>query len=431
MKFPFRARGICLFLLPFAFLSAASGQDSPIVRGPFGKPVGVYDEGGNLTIPITVYEDSRVEILISDITGEGWMQWHIDQYRAEGKYWVILYSFFKGKGHCLKTVGGSAQSGCVDYARYEKQIIVVDTKLHTVKFTEIAAYYGERTQSVGFEREPSGSYAIISLDPALAKAINRISAIVENQLNSYTGLGAWKIGEEQSKIVARMVTNSMHPDTTNSSTKSTNASGTTNDGIYGLAARNAAEQGNANAQFSLGNAYRIGQGVPQDYTQAALWYRKAAEQGNANAQINLGTSYALGQGVPQDYTQSALWYRKAAEQGNANAQFSLGASYDLGQGLPQDFAQAAIWYRKAAEQGNADAQINLGAMYDYGQGVPQDYAEALFWLDVAASRKLGSIKEEDAYKLLKDDAASHLTSAVLLQIQERARKWVEDHPVKP
>ena len=181
-----RARGICLFLLPFACLSAASGQDSPIVRGPFGEPVGLYDEGGNQTIPITVYEDSRVEILIPDITGEGWTQWHIDQYRAEGKYWVILYSFFKGKGRCLKIVGGSAQSGCVAYARYEKQTVVVDTRLHTVKFTEIAAYYGERTQPVGFERAPSGSHAITSLDPSLAKAINRISAIVKHQMDSYT-----------------------------------------------------------------------------------------------------------------------------------------------------------------------------------------------------------------------------------------------------
>ncbi|MGA2086912.1 MAG: tetratricopeptide repeat protein [Terracidiphilus sp.] len=318
----------------------------------------MYDEGGNLTIPITVYEDSRVEIFIPDITGEGWTQWHIDQYRAERKYWINLYSFFKGKARCLKTDIGSAQSNCVDYARYKKQIVFVDIKSHTVKFGEVAAYFGERTQPLGAEREPSGTYAITALDPGLAKAINRISAIVEHQLNSYSGLGIREIGEEQSKIVARMITNSTHPDITSSSTKSTSTngtSGTTNGEVYGVAAR------------------------------------------------------------------------KAAEQGDANAQFNLGASYDLGQGVPQDFAQAAFWYRKAAEQGNPNAQINLGAMYDYGQGVPQDYTEALFWLDVAASCKLGSIKEEDAYTLLKDDAASHLTNAVRLQTQERARKWLETH----
>ncbi len=147
----------------------------------------MYDEGGNLTIPITVYGDSRVEILIPDITGEGWAQWHVDQYRTDGRYWVILYSFFKGEGHCLKTVGSSAQSGCVDYARYEKQIVVVDVRLHAVKFGEVAAYYGERTQWVGSAREPPGSYAVAALDPGLTKAINRISAIVKHQMDSYTG----------------------------------------------------------------------------------------------------------------------------------------------------------------------------------------------------------------------------------------------------
>ncbi len=40
-----------------------------------------------------------------------------------------------------------------------------------------------------------------------------------------------------------------------------------------------AEQGDAYAQSNLGNAYRKGQGVLQDYKQAAKWYSKAAHQG--------------------------------------------------------------------------------------------------------------------------------------------------------
>ena len=34
-------------------------------------------------------------------------------------------------------------------------------------------------------------------------------------------------------------------------------------------------------------------------------------------QKNLGTMYYNGQGVPQDYAQAAYWYRKAADQGDA------------------------------------------------------------------------------------------------------------------
>jgi len=38
--------------------------------------------------------------------------------------------------------------------------------------------------------------------------------------------------------------------------------------------------------------YDSGQGVPQNYAEAASWYRKAAEQNNAGAQYNLGYMYA-------------------------------------------------------------------------------------------------------------------------------------------
>ena len=40
-----------------------------------------------------------------------------------------------------------------------------------------------------------------------------------------------------------------------------------------------AERGDARAQLSLGGMYYNGQGVRQDYTEAAKWTRKAAEQG--------------------------------------------------------------------------------------------------------------------------------------------------------
>ena len=41
-----------------------------------------------------------------------------------------------------------------------------------------------------------------------------------------------------------------------------------------------AEQGDAEAQNSIGDCYYFGNGVQQDYKQAVYWFRKAAEQGN-------------------------------------------------------------------------------------------------------------------------------------------------------
>ena len=46
---------------------------------------------------------------------------------------------------------------------------------------------------------------------------------------------------------------------------------------------------------------------------------QAAEQGNAKAQYNLGVMYDKGLGVRQDDAQAVQWYRRAKEQGAAEA----------------------------------------------------------------------------------------------------------------
>lgn len=53
--------------------------------------------------------------------------------------------------------------------------------------------------------------------------------------------------------------------------------------------------------------------------------RLAAGQGDVHAQYNLGLMYANGTGVPQDYNEAAKWFRLAAEQGHASAQYNLHA----------------------------------------------------------------------------------------------------------
>jgi TPR repeat protein len=152
--------------------------------------------------------------------------------------------------------------------------------------------------------------------------------------------------------------------------------------------RKAAEQGNAEAESSLGDVYHSGNGVAQDNVQAVFWWRKAAEQGESVAQSNLGVAYEVGQGVPQNYDQAILWFRKAADQGNVGAQSELGKVYYQGHGVPQDYVLAVAWFRKAAEQGDPQAQFNLGYIYANGQGVPKDDSQAAVWYGKAASQGL-------------------------------------------
>jgi TPR repeat protein len=49
----------------------------------------------------------------------------------------------------------------------------------------------------------------------------------------------------------------------------------------------AAEQGDADAQLEVGEAYRYGKGVEQDEEKAFKWWKLAAEQGHERAKYNL------------------------------------------------------------------------------------------------------------------------------------------------
>ncbi|MCE2485665.1 MAG: sel1 repeat family protein [Desulfurellaceae bacterium] len=69
------------------------------------------------------------------------------------------------------------------------------------------------------------------------------------------------------------------------------------------ACRAAAESGGGDARRNLGS--------PQDYAEAVEWFRRAAEQGDTSAQLNLGSMYFRGEGVPQDYTMAHMWYNLA------------------------------------------------------------------------------------------------------------------------
>jgi TPR repeat protein len=53
--------------------------------------------------------------------------------------------------------------------------------------------------------------------------------------------------------------------------------------------------------------------------------------------------FETGRGVPQNYTEAAMWYRRAAEQGDGLAQYSLGLLYDKGFGVPRDIVEAGKW----------------------------------------------------------------------------------------
>lgn len=55
------------------------------------------------------------------------------------------------------------------------------------------------------------------------------------------------------------------------------------------------------AMDNLGDMYRLGNGVEQNYTEAMKWYKEAANLGNGDAMGHIGNLYYSGLGVGQDY----------------------------------------------------------------------------------------------------------------------------------
>ena len=110
-----------------------------------------------------------------------------------------------------------------------------------------------------------------------------------------------------------------------------------------------------------------------------------ARRGVAEAQFRLGELYRVGEGgVPRDPSAAVRWCRAAAEQDHLDAQIRLAEAYYRGEGESQDTEEAARWFRAAAEWGHEDARLRLGMMYADAEADMYDDPEAEDRLEVAA-----------------------------------------------
>jgi len=139
-----------------------------------------------------------------------------------------------------------------------------------------------------------------------------------------------------------------------------------------------AMEGDAEAQWILGNAYLFGRGVEKNKAEAErLW--KLAEQNRIPKPADLVTKSAS---LPM--TGNTLAY---AQAGDARRQNQMGNMCYFGDGMPQDYEAAVEWWQKAAEQGNYDAQLSLVKAYRTGTGVEKNQRLADYWLEQANSQQ--------------------------------------------
>jgi TPR repeat protein len=112
-----------------------------------------------------------------------------------------------------------------------------------------------------------------------------------------------------------------------------------------------------------------------EYAAAFSAFRELAEEGNAAAQFNLGQMYRQAQGVPRDVVEAARWYHRAAAQDDAQSQYNLGVMYYNGQGVPRNFVFSHMWLTLSAMSGAENAVRNRAMLVK--QMTPEQIAEAL------------------------------------------------------
>ena len=126
-----------------------------------------------------------------------------------------------------------------------------------------------------------------------------------------------------------------------------------------------------------------------DYSSAVAIWRPLAEKGDADAAFNLGQAYRLGRGVPTNLSIAKSWFERAARQNHVDAQTTLGLLlFQNG-----DQAEGLKWLKAAAEQGEARALLVYGTALFNGDGVTQDQVLGYAFVSRAAAQGLGPAKE--------------------------------------
>jgi uncharacterized protein len=119
-----------------------------------------------------------------------------------------------------------------------------------------------------------------------------------------------------------------------------------------------AENGDADAMFNLGQAYKLGRGVALDKSIARDWYRRAAVKGHLPAQANLGILMFQATEKPE----ALRWLKAAADRGEMRAQYVLGIVHWNGDGASKSMPLAYAYLVRAAAQGLPEATKALNEL---------------------------------------------------------------------
>ena len=147
----------------------------------------------------------------------------------------------------------------------------------------------------------------------------------------------------------------------------------------------------------------------QNPEKAVQWYKQAANEGDINAQLFLAAAYLYGMGVKKNTDTASRYYIDAAKNGNAIAQYTL-AEHFMSSRHAANNKLGLIWLAKSAANGNPKALTKLGTLYLTGKAVTKESKKGLELLQQAAAQGyVPAMLELGSDALNQGDTAKALT----------------------
>lgn len=164
-----------------------------------------------------------------------------------------------------------------------------------------------------------------------------------------------------------------------------------------------------------------------NYAGAVSIWRPLAQQGDTDAQFNLGQAYRLGRGVPTNLALAKDWLERAASHNHVDAETTLGLLlFQNG-----DQATGLKWLKLAAEAGEPRAMLVYGTALFNGDSVTQDPVRGYAYVYRANASGLAAAKDIIAQidQLMND--ADKKKALAMVQAQEKAAAKALFSPGKP
>ena len=151
----------------------------------------------------------------------------------------------------------------------------------------------------------------------------------------------------------------------------------------------AAQQGHAEAMISLADRLYEGNGIPQDKSKAANWFRLIIDYHYGHSytptiMLNLAKILYEGDGVLQDKTEAMQLYKQLEQRhDDVKVRSILAKMLEEGDDIPQSKTKAAQLYEQVIAKNDPfvidtviEAKVRLAKMLETGDGIPQDKKRA-------------------------------------------------------